>query len=221
MVPNNSVCPFLCTQLRGLERALDQLDAALEADGGSTRSTADPDGGAPVATPRDVRRSLMHERRAAAWRHLNVVERDVLIVVTALCKVPSWRFSVPVHSVKNEMVSTRHLLAAQDSGQLHRSHLLTRDRMSVGSWHICWQLAELWSWPSGSHKRQLPLQQTCHGCPPAKVSCVQMAARETGFGAVEAYMHQGKLLALDLVVKLLENPLQVHTCLVVHNASTG
>lgn len=37
----------------------------------------------------------------------------------------------------------------------------------------------------------------------------QMAARETGFGAVEAYMHQGKLLALDLVVRLLENPLQV------------
>jgi hypothetical protein len=31
--------------------------------------------------------SLMRERRAAAWRHLNVVERDVLIVVTALCKV--------------------------------------------------------------------------------------------------------------------------------------
>ena len=38
---------------------------------------------------------------------------------------------------------------------------------------------------------------------------LQMAARETGFGAVEAYMHQGKLLALDLVVRLLENPLQV------------
>lgn len=38
-----------------------------------------------------------------------------------------------------------------------------------------------------------------------------MAARETGFGAVEAYMHQGKLLALDLVVRLLENPLQVGT----------
>lgn len=37
----------------------------------------------------------------------------------------------------------------------------------------------------------------------------QMASRETGFGAVEAYMHQGKLLALDLVVRLLENPLQV------------
>lgn len=31
----------------------------------------------------------MRERRAAAWRHLNVVERDVLIVVTALCKVCS------------------------------------------------------------------------------------------------------------------------------------
>lgn len=40
-------------------------------------------------------------------------------------------------------------------------------------------------------------------------TAAQMAARETGFGAVEAYMHQGKLLALDLVVRLLENPLQV------------
>lgn len=40
---------------------------------------------------------------------------------------------------------------------------------------------------------------------------MQMAARETGFGAVEAYMHQGKLLALDLVVRLLENPLQAWT----------
>ncbi len=32
--------------------------------------------------------------------------------------------------------------------------------------------------------------------------CMQMAARETGFGAVEAYMHQGKLLALDLIVRV-------------------
>lgn len=40
-----------------------------------------------AATPRDVRRVVMRERRAAAWRHLNVLERDVIIVVSALCKV--------------------------------------------------------------------------------------------------------------------------------------
>ena len=33
-----------------------------------------------------------------------------------------------------------------------------------------------------------------------------MAARETGFGAVEQYMHAGKLLALELVVQVFENP---------------
>lgn len=35
---------------------------------------------------------------------------------------------------------------------------------------------------------------------------MQMAARETGFGAVEQYMHAGKLLALELLVRVLENP---------------
>ena len=33
-----------------------------------------------------------------------------------------------------------------------------------------------------------------------------MAARETGFGAVEQYLHAGKLLALELLVRILENP---------------
>ena len=33
-----------------------------------------------------------------------------------------------------------------------------------------------------------------------------MAARETGFGAVEQYMHAGKLLALELLVRVFENP---------------
>ncbi len=35
---------------------------------------------------------------------------------------------------------------------------------------------------------------------------LQMAARETGFGAVEQYLHAGKLLALELLVKILQNP---------------
>lgn len=35
--------------------------------------------------------------------------------------------------------------------------------------------------------------------------CLQMAARETGIGHVEDYMHAGKLLSLDLLVKVLED----------------
>ena len=35
---------------------------------------------------------------------------------------------------------------------------------------------------------------------------LQMAARETGFGQVEQYMHAGKLLALELLVRVFENP---------------
>ncbi len=35
----------------------------------------------------------------------------------------------------------------------------------------------------------------------------QMAARESSFGAAEAYMHQGKLLALDLLARVLGNPM--------------
>ena len=35
---------------------------------------------------------------------------------------------------------------------------------------------------------------------------VQMAARDTGLGAVEQYMHQGKLLALDLLTRVLSDP---------------
>lgn len=38
---------------------------------------------------------------------------------------------------------------------------------------------------------------------------LQMAARETGIGAVETFMHAGKLLALDLLVKVLQH--QGHT----------
>ena len=40
-------------------------------------------------------------------------------------------------------------------------------------------------------------------------SHVQMAARETGFGAVENLLHQGKLLALDLLVRIFDNPLHI------------
>lgn len=65
-----------------MEKALDHMEVGLE------QSTAVNEREPPfAATPRDVRRVVMRERRAAAWRHLNVLERDVIIVVSALCKV--------------------------------------------------------------------------------------------------------------------------------------
>ena len=42
---------------------------------------------------------------------------------------------------------------------------------------------------------------------PLPPSYPQMAARDSGSGALEAYMHSGKLLALDLLVAVLSNPL--------------
>lgn len=64
------------------------MDTATASEDAAAAAAA-VEAGAPfhAATPRDARRSLMHTRRAAAWRHLNTVERDVLLVITALCKV--------------------------------------------------------------------------------------------------------------------------------------
>lgn len=60
---------------RGLEKALDQMD-------GPPRPVKEG-----KAMKEDVRRVLMRERRAAAWRHLHVMEKDVLTVLSAVCKV--------------------------------------------------------------------------------------------------------------------------------------
>ena len=72
----------LISGVRGLEKALDHMEVGLEQD--TSASEREPQF---AATPRDVRRVMMRERRAAAWRHLNVLERDVIIVFSALCKV--------------------------------------------------------------------------------------------------------------------------------------
>ncbi|KAL4853786.1 Brefeldin A-inhibited guanine nucleotide-exchange protein 3 [Chlorella vulgaris] len=101
------------SDLRGLERALDSLPQADPSGALSRRLLARQE------TPPDPRRALMRDRRASTWRMLTPVERDALIVLTAMSK---------------------------------------------------------------------------------------MASRETGFGAVESYLHQGKLLALDLLVRVLTNP---------------
>ncbi len=55
----------------------------------------------------------------------------------------------------------------------------------------------------------LPSNWACRPGIDSSWDCLQMAARETGIGAVETFMHAGKLLALDLLVKVLEN--QSHT----------
>jgi hypothetical protein len=99
--------------LRGLERALDSLPQTEPVGRPATKLQRQD-------TPPDPRRALMRDRRAAAWKLLTPVERDALIVLTAMCK---------------------------------------------------------------------------------------MAARETGLGTVESYMHKGKLLALDLLVRVLTNPM--------------
>lgn len=55
----------------------------------------------------------------------------------------------------------------------------------------------------------MPLSCTCQlrqTLKPQVLYCLQMAARDTGLGAVEQYMHQGKLLALDLLYRVLSDP---------------
>jgi hypothetical protein len=39
------------------------------------------------ASPKDLRRIMMRGRKVAAWRRLRLPERDVLTVLTAICKV--------------------------------------------------------------------------------------------------------------------------------------
>ncbi|KAK9904753.1 hypothetical protein WJX75_001787 [Coccomyxa subellipsoidea] len=106
--------------LRGLEKALDQIEAERNAKAGEDAAAIAKAAGTEVeASPRDMRKVMMRGRKVAAWRRLSLPERDVLTVLSAICK---------------------------------------------------------------------------------------MAARETGFGAVEQYMHAGKLLALELLVRVFENP---------------
>ncbi len=80
---------------RGLEKALDQMEVERAQ---SQAASKPPSTKVEDAKERDVRRVLMRERRAAAWRHLTTSERDVLTVLTAVCKVPtcSSLFPAPV-----------------------------------------------------------------------------------------------------------------------------
>ena len=78
---------------RGLEKALDQIEAER---GESTEAAIQLERQAQglarsdsAEKERDVRRVVMREKRQAAWRHLSLTERDMLTVLSAVCKVPS------------------------------------------------------------------------------------------------------------------------------------
>lgn len=83
-------CYLLC---RGLEKALDQIEAergqSAEAAIHAQRSAKGLPRSDSIEKERDVRRVVMRERRQAAWRHLTLPERDVLTVLSAICKVQS------------------------------------------------------------------------------------------------------------------------------------
>ena len=70
---------------RGLEQALDQMEAerAAKSGAGAPGEAAAPDA---APSPRDTRKVMMRGRKAAAWRHLTLPERDALTVLTAICK---------------------------------------------------------------------------------------------------------------------------------------
>ena len=76
---------------RGLEKALDQIEAER---GESTEAAIQLERQAQglarsdsAEKERDVRRVVMREKRQAAWRHLSLTERDMLTVLSAVCKV--------------------------------------------------------------------------------------------------------------------------------------
>jgi hypothetical protein len=80
MLTHNGVTEVSAVMCRGLEKVLDQIEA---------ERPAGPAGAGGEGADRDVRRVLMREKRAQAWRHLTLAERDVLTVLTAICKVHS------------------------------------------------------------------------------------------------------------------------------------
>lgn len=70
----------MCT-CRGLEQALDHYAQP------SAAAPASEAAGAADEKGREARRSLMREKRKKALKHLTVAERDVLTVLSAVCKV--------------------------------------------------------------------------------------------------------------------------------------
>lgn len=65
---------------RGLEKALDHYSQPTASTSASEAAGSDEKG-------KDARRNLMRERRKKALKNLSVPERDVLTVLSAVCKV--------------------------------------------------------------------------------------------------------------------------------------
>lgn len=113
----------------------------------------------------------MRDRRAAAWKMLTPVERDALIVLTAMCKVGS----------SGTMICRfPHTNTTQLGGLGEVCH----DGLE---WHFCLLLCTMAAappcWLPLAHEPAVFLAATM---------LEQMAARETGLGTVESYMHKGE-----------------------------
>lgn len=115
-------------------------------------------------------RALMRDRRAAAWRLLTPVERDALIVLTAMCKV-GWVGRLGAWLHKQGAACWAGADAQVWQGELqraekaHRTAALRQPRLLPG-------------WCPAVTQPLPPLS-------------LQMAARETGSGTVESYMQKG------------------------------
>ena len=83
MLPFSANTHLLSLPCRGLEKALDQYAQPSSA---APASEADPaaEGDQKV---RGAKRSSARESRKKAMKHLSVPERDVLLVLGAICKV--------------------------------------------------------------------------------------------------------------------------------------
>lgn len=115
-------------------------------------------------------RALMRDRRAAAWKVLTPVERDALIVLTAMCKVGS-------------------------SGAIICPFPHMHNTQLGGLGKVCHDGLECHFLPPDVHNGSAPSMLVIEAI--GRVSCchhavVQMAARETGLGTVESYMHKGE-----------------------------
>ncbi len=80
-----------CHVCRGLEKALDHYSQPTASASASEAAGSDEKG-------KDARRNLMRERRKKALKNLSVPERDVLTVLSAVCKVS---MSVPCLCLEN------------------------------------------------------------------------------------------------------------------------
>ena len=79
-VTNSAPAVSIICLCRGLEKALDHYSQPPASAAAAEAGGADEKG-------KDARRNLMREKRKKALKHLSVPERDVLTVLSAVCKV--------------------------------------------------------------------------------------------------------------------------------------